>query len=33
VLNAVRDRATELKRSLTVDELLALATEHPLQKR
>ncbi|MEL6778569.1 MAG: homocitrate synthase [Cyanobacteria bacterium J06597_16] len=29
VLNTVRDRATQLKRSLTVDELLELATESP----
>ncbi|MEL7355671.1 MAG: homocitrate synthase [Cyanobacteria bacterium J06560_6] len=28
VLDAVRDRATQLKRSLTVDELLTLATEN-----
>jgi homocitrate synthase NifV len=29
VLNDVRDRATQLKRSLSVDELLAIATERP----
>jgi hypothetical protein len=33
ILNAVRDQSTQLKRSLTVDEVLALATPEMIMLR